>query len=59
MKHRASARFWALYGALPEEVRSLADKNYVLLKPESEEDHRLIAVCDWETETRANAGTLI
>ena len=32
MKHRASSRFWALYDALPEEVRALADKNYLLLK---------------------------
>ncbi|MGH8521984.1 MAG: hypothetical protein ACREU9_11320 [Gammaproteobacteria bacterium] len=32
MKHRASLRFWALYNVLPEEVRALADKNYLLLK---------------------------
>lgn len=32
MKHRASARFWALYEALPEETRALADKNFLLLK---------------------------
>ena len=32
MRHHASARFWALYQALPEEVRSLADKNFDLLK---------------------------
>lgn len=32
MKHCASSRFWALHGALPEEVRSLADKSYALLK---------------------------
>ena len=32
MKHRASIRFWALYGALPQEVRSLADKSFALLK---------------------------
>jgi hypothetical protein len=32
LKHRASSRFWALYDALPEEVRALADKNYLLLK---------------------------
>jgi hypothetical protein len=32
LKHHASARFWALYEALPEEVRGLADKNYSLLK---------------------------
>jgi len=32
LRHFASARFWALYRALPEEVRLLADKNYKLLK---------------------------
>ncbi|MCK6459684.1 MAG: hypothetical protein L6Q95_07280 [Planctomycetes bacterium] len=32
MKHHASPRFWALYEALPAEVRELADKNYQLLK---------------------------
>ena len=32
MRHFASARFWTLYRALPEEVRLLADKNYELLK---------------------------
>ena len=32
MKHFASSKFWALYQALPEEVRDLADKNYQLLK---------------------------
>ena len=32
MKHLASAKFWALYGALPAEVRTTADKNYALLK---------------------------
>lgn len=32
MNHFASARFWALYNALPSEVRALADKNYALLK---------------------------
>jgi hypothetical protein len=32
LKHHASSRFWALYEALPEEVRALADKNYLLLK---------------------------
>jgi hypothetical protein len=32
LKHHASSRFWALYDALPEEVRALADKNYLLLK---------------------------
>jgi len=32
LKHHTSSRFWALYDALPEEVRALADKNYLLLK---------------------------
>ena len=32
MRHFASARFWALYEALPTEVRATADKNYALLK---------------------------
>ena len=35
MKHFASARFWALYNALPSEVRGVADKNYALLKSDS------------------------
>ncbi len=32
MKHTASGRFWALYDALPKTVRSVADKNFQLLK---------------------------
>jgi len=32
MKHVASRTFWDAYGRLPERVRSLADKNYTLLK---------------------------
>jgi len=32
LKHWASPRFWALYQALPPEVRELADKNFELLK---------------------------
>ena len=32
MKHLASARFWALYHALPSDVRNLADKNFDLLE---------------------------
>ena len=32
MRHFASAKFWALYSALPEHVRALADKNYRLLR---------------------------
>ena len=32
MKHLASPRFWALYQALPAEVRDLADKNFSFLK---------------------------
>jgi hypothetical protein len=35
LKHHASSRFWALYDILPEEVRALADKNYLLLKRNS------------------------
>lgn len=35
MKHHASSRFWALYQALPEDVRRLADKNFALLKADS------------------------
>ena len=32
MKHYASPRFWALYEALPADVRDLADKNFLLMK---------------------------
>ena len=32
MKHHASPRFWALYEALPAEIRALADKNFEVLK---------------------------
>jgi hypothetical protein len=32
LNHYASSRFWALYEALPAEVRELADKNYRLLR---------------------------
>ena len=32
MKHHASPRFWRCYEALPERVRSLADKSFELLK---------------------------
>ena len=32
MRHRASARFWALYDALPADIRALADRNFDLLK---------------------------
>lgn len=32
MKHFASPKFWACYNSLPKEVRSLADKNFELLK---------------------------
>jgi hypothetical protein len=31
LKHFASRKFWALYQALPAEVRALADKNFALL----------------------------
>jgi hypothetical protein len=32
LNHYASPRFWALYEALPSEIRNLADKNFQLLK---------------------------
>ena len=32
MKHTASSRFWTAYQALPEDIRSLADKNFTLVK---------------------------
>ena len=32
MRHYVSPKFWALYETLPKEIRSLADKNYQLLK---------------------------
>lgn len=32
MIHRASPAFWRLYGALPDEVRKLADESYAKLK---------------------------
>jgi len=32
MRHFASRAFWEAYGRLPEPVRSLAEKNYALLK---------------------------
>jgi hypothetical protein len=32
MRHFASRKFWDAYQALPESVRTLADKNYALLK---------------------------
>jgi len=32
LKHTTSARFWALYEALPKPVQSVADKNFELLK---------------------------
>jgi hypothetical protein len=32
VKHLASPRFWLLYQSLPPDVRSLADKNFDLLK---------------------------
>ena len=35
MKHLASPKFWALYEALPSDIRELADKNYQLLKLDS------------------------
>ncbi len=35
MKHTASSRFWTAYHALPEDIRSLADKDFRLLKSNS------------------------
>lgn len=35
MRHFASPKFWALYEALPGEIRDLADKNFQLLKSDS------------------------
>ena len=35
MIHHASAAFWALYDALPANVRALADKNFALLKQDA------------------------
>ena len=32
MRHQASARFWQLYEALPQNVQRLADKSFDLLK---------------------------
>lgn len=32
MKHSASSRFWSRYHALPNDVRELADKSFLLLK---------------------------
>ncbi len=32
MKYYASSKFWALYNALPRDVRNVADKNYELLR---------------------------
>lgn len=32
MRHRANADFWNDYRALPEEIRSRADKQFALLK---------------------------
>lgn len=31
MTHRASPRFWACYRRLPEDIRRLADRNYLLM----------------------------
>ena len=32
MKHRANPRFWRAYRGLPQDVRTLADRSYKLLK---------------------------
>ena len=36
MTHFATPRFWRLYEALPEPVQTLADKNFELLKADSQ-----------------------
>ncbi len=36
MSHYASRAFWARYEDLPEPIRALADKNFALLKVNSE-----------------------
>ena len=36
MKHYASSKFWSLYNELPQEVRSIADKNYELLRVDNQ-----------------------
>ncbi|BBP01157.1 hypothetical protein [Sulfuriferula nivalis] len=35
MKHSTTSRFWKCYDSLPVEIRTLADKNYDLLKSDS------------------------
>jgi hypothetical protein len=32
MQHRANAGFWQVYGALPQDIRNRADKQFSLLK---------------------------
>jgi hypothetical protein len=32
LSHRATKSFWRLYSELPEDIRDLADKNFVLLR---------------------------
>lgn len=34
MRHYTSSDFWVLYRQLPQQIQSLADKNYELLKAE-------------------------
>jgi hypothetical protein len=35
VKHRANPNFWECYNALPDEVRSTADRAFALLKADS------------------------
>lgn len=35
MKHFATPEFWVLYDALAQDVRGLADKNFILLKADA------------------------
>lgn len=32
MRHRATTRFWEQYGKLPEEIHTLADKSFRILR---------------------------
>ncbi|MDQ6695718.1 MAG: hypothetical protein M3014_15125 [Chloroflexota bacterium] len=36
MKHFATSSFWTHYNRLPEHIRELADKNFALLKDDSQ-----------------------
>ncbi len=36
MKHNTTPKFWELYNSLPEQIQRLADKNFGLLKADSQ-----------------------